>query len=221
MKNAFFSKKQFLFFPLLVIYLIVIIMFSSNQLVGDEMRHMEYANNLSEGYYTPADNPEIGNGPGYPLFITPFVYFNLPFVIIKLLNAFLLFGAISFFFKTLRFYLPFRKSVIFSYMLGLYPPFIKYSVLLLSEPLALFLVCGFIYNIIKLFKPNTRNYTNLFFAILFLGFLILTKVIFSYVLLFCLVVYSILFLWRKLNNAKLAVLMLIGALIVCSPFLFY
>ncbi|CAM4170704.1 glycosyltransferase family 39 protein [Zobellia roscoffensis] len=221
MKNIFFQREQFIFLPLLIIYLIIIGVFSSNELAGDEIRHMHYANNLAEGYYTEADNPEIGNGPGYPIFITPFVSLGIPLVFVKLLNAFLLFGAVLFFFKTLKFYLPFKKSVVFSYILGFYPPFMKYSVLLHSELLALFLICGFLYNMIKLHKSRTPNYINLFLSAIFLGLLTLTKVIFSYVLLLCLIVYSFIYFWKKISKVKLIVLTIIGAFIICSPFLAY
>ena len=221
MKKIIFSREQFFFFPLLAIYLIIITVFSSNELVGDEMRHMHYANNLVQGYYTSAENPEIGNGPGYPIFITPFVLLDFPLILIKLLNSLLLLGAVLFFFKTLRLYISLQKSLILAYILGLYPPFIKYSVLLLSEPLVLFLICGFIYNVIKLYKSKHINYTNLFLAIIFLGLATLTKVIFGYVLLFCLIVYLIHFIWTKSKESKLAVLTLTGALVICSPFLFY
>ncbi|MDB2606192.1 glycosyltransferase family 39 protein [Zobellia sp.] len=220
MKHKIFSREQFFFFPLLIIYLIIIIIFSSNELVGDEIRHMHYAENLAQGFYTNSDNPAIGNGPGYPLFITPFVYFNFPLLIIKLLNALLVFGGILFFYKTLKFYLSTRKSVLFSYILGLYPPFFKYSISLLSEPLSLFLVCAFIYLIIKL-RETSKDKTNVIAAGIFLGMLTLTKVIFGYVILFCLFIYSIVFLTLKFKQAKLIVLVLTVGLITCSPFLLY
>ena len=42
--------------------------------IGDEQRYIDYANNLWNGFYSP-DFPNIfiWNGPGYPIFLMPFI----------------------------------------------------------------------------------------------------------------------------------------------------
>ncbi|MEO1013392.1 MAG: hypothetical protein AAFX53_19015, partial [Bacteroidota bacterium] len=97
-------KNQFAFLPLLVFYIIVVVVFYSDKMVGDDIRHLIYATNLTKGYYTDALNPEIGNGPGYPLVMVPLVLMRAPYIMYHLLNALFLYFAVSYFFKTMSLY---------------------------------------------------------------------------------------------------------------------
>jgi hypothetical protein len=128
------------FFPLLVLYALIVIIFSSNTFEGDEGGYIEFAVRLSQGIFPPYDDVKLWWGPGYPFILAIFVLLKLPLFIARFLNIFFLFGAIVYVYKTLNLYLPNRYAVILSYLLGLYPPFIRAIHLLLTENLVYFLI---------------------------------------------------------------------------------
>ena len=63
--------NKYLAYLLLLLPLVGVFFFGEfNQgLEGDEPRYLGYANNLLNGFYANPNNPELTNGPGYPLFI--------------------------------------------------------------------------------------------------------------------------------------------------------
>lgn len=209
------------FLPLLAGYIVVILSFSSNEFFADEGRHMVYATNLTNGYYTEAENPEIGNGPGYPMVMAPFVFFDAPFISIKLLNAFLLLMAVVYFFKTLSIYISAKSAIALSYLLGVYPALLKWMIYMHSEALAFLLACGFLYHFVTTFASQNKRYRHIFFSALFLGFLVLTKVIFAYVLLICSAICGLLLFFKKSKKIKSTLVILAGALMICTPYLIY
>ena len=142
------------FIPLLLIYIVVILIATDNNIYGDGKTYVMYAKNLSHGYYSPLNNVLLNNGPGYPLVLVPFVLLELPWLFAKLMNGVFLFIAILYFYNTLRLYMQERSAFYFSYLLGIYTPFIRYSYDLLTESLAVLLVCGFIYHYCKLFQES-------------------------------------------------------------------
>ena len=101
MKNAinrYFDLNPLLvFFPFLLLFILIILNFGSNKIIGDEVRYFNFANNILAGFYSPP-SPDINlwNGPGYPLFLTPFVWLQTPLIILKLTNAFLQYFSIIF-----------------------------------------------------------------------------------------------------------------------------
>ena len=104
-KNIKTAKNPFLLFlPFLIFYVIFILIFATDELNHDDQgRYLMYAHNLINGYYSPpAPNIDLGNGPGYPLILAPFVALHLPLICIKLLNAVFYYLSIIFLFKSLR-----------------------------------------------------------------------------------------------------------------------
>ena len=104
--------------PLFFIYIILILSTSNSEFSGDERRYVMFATNLSKGYYSPKNDPNIWNGPGYPIILIPFVLFKLPFLNAKLINALFLFMAVFYFNQTLRSYIDDRSVLGLSYILG-------------------------------------------------------------------------------------------------------
>ena len=196
-------------------------MFSNNELVYDESRHMDYASNLTHGYYTDALNPELRNGPGYPLVITPLVLANAPYIAFRLLNALFFLLAVVFFFKSLSFYLKRKKALAWSYLFGLYPASIKWMILIYSESFALFLACGFLYYFIKAHKSTEKKYVNVLLSATFLGILALTKVLFGYVIITIALFYLIVFSFKRSKKIRLNLMVLIVGFLFCVPYLGY
>ena len=209
------------FLPLLLLYIIVVLMFSNNELVGDESRHMAYATNLTHGYYTNAVNPEIGNGPGYPLVITPLVLAKASYITIKLLNALFFIMAVVFFFKTVSFYLGRKKSIALGYLFGLYPASIKWMLFIYSESFALFLACGFLYYFLKVHRSTEKKYINVTLSATFLGILALTKVIFGYIIIAVALFYLIVYTFKRSKKIRFSLMVLAVGFLFCIPYLGY
>ena len=139
-------KNKLKLLPLLFYYSIVVLILYSNNFWGDESRYVMYANNLLNGHFSPLDDVYLWTGPGYPIILVPFIFFKLPWLTAKLLNALFLFMAILYFYSALRLYIEERPALFFSYLLGLYYPFLRHIHQLLTEQLAVFLVCGFLFH---------------------------------------------------------------------------
>ena len=174
---------------------------SSNVLVGDEGRYLMYAQNLCKGFYASniSEGTYLWNGPGYPIVLMPFAYLQLPLVAPKLFNAVLMYIALLFFFKTSSFFLNEKKSFFLTVLLGLYYPlFIKCLPLLLSEVLAFTLVVLFTYFFVRYINNSQKR--NLWLSSFFLGFLILTKVLFFYVVVAVIVVLMLAMLFKATSR---------------------
>jgi 4-amino-4-deoxy-L-arabinose transferase-like glycosyltransferase len=214
-----FKKTIIGLLPLIGLYFILIISFGHNELIADEGRHVEYALNLTNGYYTDLENPSFRNGPGYPLLIAPLLALGISNVFITLINALLLFGAVLFFYKTIVNYVGHKKALAFSYLLGLYPPFFKWLVYLHSEALAVFLVCGFLFHFMALHKNYSKK--HLLISASFLGLLVLTKVIFAYVIIALFIFYFFVFMFKKSRKVKSSLVVLSIGFLFCVPYLGY
>src|SRR2546425_8983498 len=108
------DTKTAKFLPLLALYLAIVLVFAKDGLQGDEIRYVQFASNLTQGYY--ADPVYVlWSGPGYPLFLAPFMALGWSWLLVKLLNAFLLFGGVIYFYRTLTFYLSELTATVFAF----------------------------------------------------------------------------------------------------------
>lgn len=207
--------------PLLLLYILFVLLASENELSLDEPRYVMFANNLSHGYFSPRNSINLWNGPGYPIVLLPFVLLEASWLSARLLNALLLFGAVLYFDGTLRLYMPERHALRFAYLFGIYPPLFAHLHHLLTEPISLFLICGFVFHFCKLSQSKTGSWLHLILAGFFLGYLALTKVIFGYVILVSLMVTVLLYVWKSTESTKRTVWAFSVALIFCLPYLVY
>jgi 4-amino-4-deoxy-L-arabinose transferase-like glycosyltransferase len=207
--------------PLLLLYLSMVIMFSSPTFEGDEDAYVGMASRISQGDHSPSNHLTLWFGPGYPIVLSPFAYLKLPWLLARLLNAFFLFGAILYLYKTLSLWLRGVYALIFAFVLGLYPPFWILVHRLLTENLVFFLVCGFMFHFCKLHRESKSSWSHLLLASIFLSYLALTKVFFGYVILLGLLSFLILYLWQKGEKFKKTTYIYLLALIWCLPYLFY
>ena len=221
MKKSSFLKTALPFLPLLVFYVIVVSVFSSSELIGDEPRHMGYATNLANGYYAEPENPSLRNGPGYPLVILLPVILNASHDFIRFLNVPFMLLAVVFLYKVLRFYLKPTKAIMLSYLFGLYPPILKCMTSIYSEAFTLLLICGFLYYFIKLNRAQIKSKLLIILSASFLGVLVLTKVIFGYVILAAILFYLLLFLVKRSTQKRNLLFILIGGFLFSIPYLFY
>ncbi len=205
--------------PLLAIYIVIIVLLN-NPLEGDELRYMAYAENLTQGFYTSPDNPDLSNGPGYPLVLLPFVALDVNLMIPNIINGIFVFLGILFFYKSLRLYLKPKIALISSYVLGLYPPLLHFMPDLLSESLSFFLINGFIFHFCS-FHLKKNNPKNGVLASLFLGFLVLTKVIFFHVVVVSMTMLVLMSVFKKSQRPKWSLLILTVGILFTTPFLVY
>ena len=226
MKNIRITRNPyFIFLPFLLFYIVFVLILYNKTLWGDEIRHVAYAHNLLHGFFSPPPpNLSLEFGPGYPIFMVPFIALHIPPVFINLMNAVFIYLAVVFEFKSLQKFVSFTYTLIFSMFLACYFNFLEFIALLYSESLAIFLVALIFYLIIKAFNSddlkNTKKY--IYLSGFFIGFLALTKIIFGYVLL-CMLVISVLLIIvnRKSPNYRNCFFILVIALATTSPYLIY
>jgi hypothetical protein len=227
MKNAinrYFDLNPLLvFFPFLILFILIILNFGSNELIGDEVRYFNFANNILAGFYSPP-SPDINlwNGPGYPLFLTPFVWLQVPLIFLKLTNAFLQYFSIILLFKAVKKFTSKKYALIFSFSWAFY--YISYQELyfLLTEPLTSFL-CALIVFLIS--RINDSSYSSIKYHVLTgfsIGLLALTKIIFGYVLISMIFIYIVNFyFYDNSKKIKKIIYMLSLAFLINIPYLVY
>jgi hypothetical protein len=227
MRNVKTGKNPFLLFlPFLILYVLLIFIFSIDENYGDEGRYLFYAHNLLQGFYSPpAPDIDLGNGPGYPLLLVPFVALHLPLIYIKLMNAVFYYFSIILLFKSLQQIVSFKFAIIFSSLWALYPNIYEQLPYILPEVFASSLIPLLIFLLIKSFKQNINKKDikkYIFFAGLTFGYLALTKPIFGYVIMAMMAGLLILWLFnRKSIVYKKAFSVLIIAFIATVPYLAY
>jgi hypothetical protein len=173
-----------LFLPFLLFYIVYVCIFHQDQMVGDEARYIQFAQNLLNGFYSPA-YPDIDliNGPGYPILLMPFVAFKLPLICITLLNAVLHFLSVVYVFKSIQLITPsFKTACITAICWGCYVLAYQEMAYILTESFTAFLVTLFSFQIIALFSNPQLNKMHVIQTGIVFGFIALTKVIFAYVI---------------------------------------
>jgi 4-amino-4-deoxy-L-arabinose transferase-like glycosyltransferase len=219
-------KKPFLLFlPFLLFYILYIFIFNNHALSGDEPRYLKDAGNLLQGYYSPP-LPDITlySGPGYPLIVLPFVAFKIPFIVIKLLNAFFLYFSIVLLYKVLSSFVSLKKTLLCCFFWGCYYNSFKFLPEIKPEIICPFIVMLLLFLLTKAFseEPVTNRRRYLLLSGFVFGFLILVKVIFGYVLLCMLLGCSLVWLFKRKNvYYRRAMLVILVAFITVSPYLFY
>lgn len=221
--NKLTLQRTLKFLPLFILYVIIVYLLNDPHTKGDEGRYLGFTNNLLNGYYAiPGIRAGfLWNGPGYPIILIPFKYFHLPLIFPRVLNAiFLTFGVI-YLYKSLLFYIDERKSFIISLLCGLTHPYVIFAVSsILTEGISFFLISAALYYFLKLYKQDKWIYKIITGAIL--GYLVLTKVFFFYVLLLCLIILVFIYIATKFKGSQLRfIIVILIALLITVPYLIY
>ncbi|MBV9989214.1 MAG: glycosyltransferase family 39 protein [Chitinophagaceae bacterium] len=212
------NRPFLLFLPLLLVYALAAIVGHKATLEGDEGRYIMYAQNLLHGYYSPKQELLLWNGPGYPILLMPFVGLGLPMILPVILNAFFQYLSVVFLYKTIQLFARQKIALCFALIWGCYYVAFKELPALLTEPLANMLASLFLYYTFRAFQGEKKKAV---LAGLIFGCLVLTKVIFGYILIAMLVLCLVAYLIKR-NAAKATALrILFLALLVTLPYLFY
>ncbi|MBN1950941.1 MAG: hypothetical protein JW801_07040 [Bacteroidales bacterium] len=209
--------------PFLFLYLIIAALFSDKGLVDDEIRYHMFATNLIHGHYSPGiPHINIWNGPGYPLFLVPFMHLDLPLQVLRALNAFLLYFSLAITYETMRFFISRKKALLGTVALGLYFPMYSLIPLLYSECLAWFLISVVCYFLVRNFQEEKFSWKWILLGGIALTCLTMVKVIFGNVLMFMLMISLFLMIIPGYRQAagKSAIIFLIG-FTLCLPWLAY
>lgn len=222
-----FQNKQYQFFlyylPFLVLYAFIVYLFHTDEMIGDEGRYIQFTKNLLKGFYSPpAPDINLINGPGYPLFLIPFVALNVPLICITLFNAVFHYLSVVFLCKSLCVFLSRNKAIAISICWGFY--FLAYQEMpsILSEYITVFLISLFIYTTLKSFSAERFKLPLLILSGFLFGYIVLTKVIFGYVLVLLFVYCLILFIRNRSSILyKKGIIILSAALLTILPYIIY
>lgn len=213
------NRKVFIYLlPLFVLYCVAFSLLVSKTIdYGDESRYAMYAGNLAKGFYAMPDTLLLWNGPGYPLLLTPFAYFHVPWIYAKMLNPVFIFIAVCLFFVIVRGFTSEKPAIFFTYLFGMYPPFFAEMQYLLTEPFVLMMVVLFTFLSLKWF--DRRHFLLAISAGLVFAVIILTKILFAYVALGMLLLSVVFFIWSRTLKMSLPVYAI--SLLLCVPYLLY
>lgn len=213
-------KRNTLWLLSLLVSYIVLIIVLNKPIEGDALRYIKYATNMAQGFYTDANDPDLSNGPGYPIVLLPFVAAGSSLLLPKILNGIFVFLGIFYFYKSSCFYIKSKYALIAALVLGLYPPLLRWMPVLYSESLSFFLINGAIFHFCSLYHKS-KNWQNCIMASFFLGCLILTKVIFFHVVALSVVLLAGIFIFKKKKDMKWPLFTMVGAVIFTLPYLLF
>ncbi len=184
---------------------------------GDEWRYLWYAQNLTKGYFSPPDYVFLWSGPGYPLFLAPWVALDAPVNLMRGLNGTLLGASHVMFFYFVRQFARPATAATFTLLLALYLPFVNFSHFLYTESFSILLLTSLLNFLLRYIKGG-QTWALVASGVTF-GWLVLTKIGF-WPMLFGGLGLSILLYWLKRDVAfkRLASSMGIGVL-CCVPYL--
>lgn len=209
-----------LFSPFLILYILIVLVLNSDSVYGDEFRYLEYAQNLLHGFYSGPD-PLLANGPGYPIFLMPFLALHLPFLVIKLANPVFFYLSIIFLFKVLRQIVSFQMTFLVCLFWAFYINAYENFPLMVTETFTVFLVSAFMFCVMKAFQTEKLGKYIILSGLLF-GYIVLTKLIFGHVMFLMLICCFVFWLIKRKNsNIKKTLVILIVALIATAPYLIY
>ena len=224
MQKKFFHKPAIALLPFFIFYILLIIFQSNDSLFGDEPRYLEFANNFLHGFYsTQPPSINLWNGPGYPLFLLPFVALGIPSIAIKLFNAVLYYCVLLMFNKTLTRFLDTGKSIMCTVLFACY--YMPYKSLphMLSENLALFLIASIVMIAADFFDPANQKpgKAKMILLAALLAGLALTKVMFGQAYGVAAIAFILLFFFTGNVFFKKSFFLILLALLFCSPYLVY
>lgn len=194
-----------------IFYVLLILIFSPDQLKNDEFRYFQGAHNLSQGFYVTEDNPDFTNGPGYPLLLVPMIsllgfdfdevyldpdellYFvpgpdgkpienlKMRLLPLRLHNAVYLVAGLFMTFTAARLFLSARASFLIILVVALNPFQLRWIAIMMTESLTPLISASFVWAYVKLLRADKFSWKFAILAGVLFGYLALTRTIFGYV----------------------------------------
>lgn len=205
-----------------VVYILLIVHYYVPELRGDEIRYINYADNLLHGFFSPqAPDFNLWSGPGFPLVLAPFIFLGFSHFQLVLLNVVFLVLTLVITNRTLRLLVHTREAMIILLFLGLYFPISKHIYFVHTECftwLILASICNLLTQRVIKKIPSVKRDVLLVFLIAYLA---MVKVVFGYVILSMLAVLIGWFLVKRQNAKLRPIAILSTAFLLCMPWLFY
>lgn len=226
-------KNPWIFFaPFLVLYTCIIYIFQGAALTGDEPRYIQFAQNLLHGFYSPKEELNLWNGPGYPLLIAPFIKIGFTPTGLRMINGVLQYASVVLLYQTLLYWVSEKKAFVLSFFWACYYIAFKEMTYVYTECFANFLVSLFLYyssqNVVSTHPTSNKTFhqilNSLFKCILpgiILGWIVLTKVIFGYVIIALAILLFIFYIVKKQTTYLRFFYITVIAFIINIPYLFY
>ena len=211
--------EVFIFFLLAALYSVIVIKTQSSILIGDENRYIAHAKAILNGKWTPEDNEMwLWNGPGYPTILAFFMLlFSDIITPVRLLNAFLLSGAIILFYRTALNGSSHKAALVFSGFFAFYILIWKSLPYLLTEILTIFLLTLLMYQLAN-FKNSIQNWIK---AGLTIGFLCMVKFVFGYIILLIILFSGFYYYFKRGEQFRFIRNSFIIGFVFCTPWLGY
>lgn len=224
MSDAPTATRRLEFFLLggvLVFYVLVTILCNRPDLIWDEGRYLDYAQNLAQGFYVTPEKPDLVNGPGYPLVLAPLVYIKAPLFAMRLLNAVFMALAAWFTFRAVLPYAGRRWALAVALITALHPSLIRTAPYLMTESLALACIAGFGWTFTTVLRAPVWRFGAILAAALAFAWLIMTRVFFGNVLMAMIaLLLGLLAVWRSHRGLVLRALTVMGfTFALCIPWL--
>lgn len=192
-------------------------------LIWDEARYLDYARNLTAGFYAEPENPDIVNGPGYPLILAALLKLNAPLTVMRLLNAVFMALAGWFTFRAVRLGAGWRWGLAAALATVLHPSLVRTAPYLMTEALTVCCTAGFAWGLVAALRAERWPWGAVLGAGFAFGWLILTRVFFGNVLMAVLpLLVAGWVLWKGRRPAlQRALAVMAAAFLMCVPWLAY
>ncbi|MFM2375369.1 MAG: hypothetical protein RLZZ165_466 [Bacteroidota bacterium] len=219
------TNPWLVFLPFFVLYVAYALnMTPHDHLILDENRYWGFAENLLNGRYAFRDSSQfLWSGPGYPLLLMPFVAFDSPLWILKVLNALLLYASVVIFYRMLKLYIAPKQALLGAFLFACYYPMYEVALpYVMTEAWSIFLMVSTASLICRAFRFKDYRWHAWLFPGMSLALLTLTKVIFGYVLMAMVMVCLVLWILRGRSRRMWQMTKIFGiAWIFCTPYLIY
>ena len=207
----------------LVFYGVVVFLCRRPDLIWDEGRYLWFAENLTQGFYVTPQEPDLLNGPGYPLVLAPLVALKMPLMGLRLLNAVFMALAAWFSFRAVLPYAGSRWALGVALITALHPNLVRTAPYLMTEALAVACVAGFAWALTAALRTEKWHWGSIAAAAFAFGWLILTRVFFGNVLTAGMAFLLLGLMIFKSQRGRLlrAVSVMSLAFVMCLPWLAY
>ena len=208
--------------PMFFILVLIIALTGANIPLSDGIRYWQTAGYFLNGFSDVdlINSSLLTNGPLYPFFLSLLRIFGFGVKTSIYFNAIFIYLSGVLFFKLLRKNLSFLVSLISIYSWFFIDPFLFYwGAKLYSEPLAILLVISFIYQLDIYFSNKTKQ--SLILASILFSLLILTRVLFGYVCIVLILIFSVIYLIKRKQWVKNIFKIFLISFLIISPYLVF
>ncbi len=207
----------------LLFYVVVTILCHRADLIWDEGRYLWFGKNLTQGYYTTLEKPDLINGPGYPLVLAGLLMAKVPLLGLRMFNAVLMALAAWFSFRAVLPYAGKRWALGVALVTALHPSLVRTAPYLMTEALALCCIAGFAWAFTTALRSEKWNWRVILAAALAFAWLTMTRVFFGNVLMaFTFFLIALLPFWKSQRDRLLrSMVVMLLSFAMCLPWLAY